>query len=151
MARPKSETPNLERALRLVVEETIQKHLARLSHGRPIGEELKEVRGTVARIERRLEALGQKVGGTRRNRPAGTGSPGRPPLYVGCKVEGCTAEHYALGLCSKHYQQSRRGKLQAASKRALGKKSRGTKAGAAKKTGSKARRARSAAAVPAQA
>ena len=149
MARPQTEKTSLERALRLVVEETIQRHLSRLSHGRPFGEELKEVRGTVARIERRLEALGQKVGGARRTRPAGTGSPGRPPLYVGCKVESCPAEHYALGLCSKHYQQSRRGKLQSAARRALAKKARAKSARLPKKA--KSRRSRASAGAPAEA
>lgn len=118
MAKPKSDKTSLERALRIVVEETIERHLSRISRGRPFGDELKEVRGTVARIERRLEALGHKVGASpRRPRAAGTGSPGRPPLHVGCKVEGCDAEHYALGLCSKHYQQARRGRLTSSRRR----------------------------------
>jgi hypothetical protein len=108
MARVKSERVSLEQALRIAVEETIEKHLSRLSKGRPLGEELKEVRGAVARIERRLAGLDTRIGGRRRT-GVRTGSPGRPPLHTGCKVEGCTNEHYALGLCSKHYQQERRG------------------------------------------
>ncbi len=109
MARAKSERISLEHALRAAVEETIEKHLSRLSKGRPLGEELKDVRGAVARIERRLAGLDSRIGGRRRGAGVRTGSPGRPPLHEGCKVEGCPNEHYALGLCSKHYQQERRG------------------------------------------
>lgn len=108
MARARAEKVSLEHALRVAIEETIEKHLNRLSR-RPLGEELKEVRGAVARIERRLAGLDARVGGTRRRGGVRTGSPGRPPLHTGCKVEGCSNEHYALGLCSKHYQQERRG------------------------------------------
>lgn len=114
MARQKTERVSLEHALRAAIEETIERHLSRLSRGKPLAEELKEFRNTMTRIERRLEGLdGQRS----RRRGVRAGSPGRPPLHEGCSVEGCPGEHYALGLCSKHYQQERRGKDEPAKKR----------------------------------
>lgn len=29
----------------------------------------------------------------------------RPPLHVGCKVEGCDAKHLARGYCNTHYKR----------------------------------------------
>lgn len=29
----------------------------------------------------------------------------RPPLYVGCKVEGCDEKHQARGFCNRHYKR----------------------------------------------
>lgn len=29
----------------------------------------------------------------------------RPPLHVGCKVDGCTEKHLAKGYCNRHYKK----------------------------------------------
>ncbi len=66
----------------------------------------------VRSMERRLDALERKVSrlAAGRSRTASGKKPGRPPLHERCLVEGCGADHYALGLCSRHYQQWRRGR-----------------------------------------
>ncbi len=107
---------DLEGALRRAIEETVSRQLGRLTRGRPLGDELRDLRGALARLEKRLASSGGTSGG-RGRRPVRTGSPGRPPLHTGCKVEGCGNEHYALGLCSKHYQQERRSKIERAAAR----------------------------------
>jgi hypothetical protein len=109
--------PGLEAALRVVIEETISRRLERVTRGRPLAEELRDLRDSLARLEKRLATLDGKSGGRGRG-PARTGSPGRPPLHTGCKVDGCANEHYALGLCSKHYQQQRRTRIERQAKAA---------------------------------
>lgn len=110
----KRDRVSLDNALRDTIEQMVARQL-RLAGGRPLEQELRELRSSVARHERRIESLDAKLG-SRPRRTGRTGSPGRPPLHEGCKVEGCTNEHYALGLCSKHYQQERRAKLERQSK-----------------------------------
>jgi hypothetical protein len=36
-----------------------------------------------------------------------SGGGGRPPLHVGCIVDGCEAKHAARGFCHKHYARAR--------------------------------------------
>ena len=36
---------------------------------------------------------------------------GRPPVYTGCKIEGCETKHYALGYCRSHWEKNRKGTL----------------------------------------
>jgi hypothetical protein len=97
---------NLDRAIRAVIEESIDRQLARLTRGRPLGDELRDLRSALGRIERRLNAGGPRSAAG----AAGRGRPGRPPKHTRCTLEGCNNPHYALGLCSKHYQQERRKK-----------------------------------------
>jgi hypothetical protein len=63
-----------------------------------------------------------RSGAGRKGRRKGEGRPGRPALYTHCTVDDCSAEHYALGLCSKHYQQRRRGRTAEAVKAAMRKR-----------------------------
>lgn len=97
----------VDRLLRATINEILEKNAAKYALSRSIEEDLKELRVLVSRLERRLAVL--EAGGTRRRRrSAGGPGPGRPALYTQCTVPGCSESHYALGLCSKHYQQKRR-------------------------------------------
>ncbi len=120
----------MARALRGVVDAAVERRLRLLTRGRAVGAELRDLRGALVRLERRCDSLARRIGaGVRRTRSRGVGSPGRPPLHEGCRVEGCRRDHYALGLCSRHYQQYRRGRLPStgagAGKRNRGRSSRG--------------------------
>lgn len=93
--------PTLKRMVSTAVQDTMQRWLLRGP-----AEELRTLRATIGRLERRLERISMQIG--RRPRGPGGGKPGRPPLHEVCTVAGCRASHYALGLCSKHYQRRRR-------------------------------------------
>ncbi len=98
---------SLDRMLRVTIAEILQKNAEKFALSRSLESDVRELRAAVSRLERRIAALG---GGTvRKGRKPGQGRPGRPALYTHCTVADCGAEHYALGLCSKHYQQRRRG------------------------------------------
>lgn len=90
-----------------VVSTAVQTALQRYAMRGPI-EEVRALRAIVGRLERRVERLAADLDGKKRK--SGPGRPGRPPLHDCCTVKACTEHHYALGLCSKHYQQRRRSK-----------------------------------------
>ena len=108
MADSTSSKVSLDRMLRTTIEEILQKNAEKFALSRSLESDVRELRAAVSRLERQIAALGQG-GALRRGRKSGQGRPGRPALYTHCTVAGCGAEHYALGLCSKHYQQRRRG------------------------------------------
>jgi len=99
---------SLDRMLRVTIAEILQKNAEKFALSRSLESDVRELRAAVSRLERRVAALGQG-GAVRKGRKPGLGRPGRPALYTHCTVADCGAEHYALGLCSKHYQQRRRG------------------------------------------
>ncbi len=107
MSEDLSRGMTVDRLLRATINDILDKNAARFALSRSIEEDLKELRVLVSRLERRLAAL-EGGGKRRRKRGAGGPGPGRPALYTHCTVPGCGAQHYALGLCSKHYQQKRR-------------------------------------------
>lgn len=109
MARSEAGKSGLERTVRGIVTAELEKLLGRGAKLPTLVEEIKELRGALDRLERRFESGGRKAAPAARRGRKSKGSPGRPPLHQGCKKPGCTNEHYALGLCSKHYQQDRRG------------------------------------------
>ncbi len=108
MADTTSSRVSLDRMLRTTIAEILQKNAEKFALSRSLESDVRELRAAVSRLERRIAALGQG-GVLRKGRKSGQGRPGRPALYTHCTVAGCGAEHYALGLCSKHYQQRRRG------------------------------------------
>jgi hypothetical protein len=108
MADSTSSKVSLDRMLRTTIAEILQKNAEKFALSRSLESDVRELRAAVSRLERQIAALGQG-GALRRGRKSGQGRPGRPALYTHCTVAGCGAEHYALGLCSKHYQQRRRG------------------------------------------
>ncbi|MCU0231939.1 MAG: hypothetical protein MUC67_11290 [Acidobacteria bacterium] len=101
---------SLDRLLRATIHEILERNAEKFAVSQSLESDVRELRAAVARLERRLATLGRGGGARRAPRP-GEGKPGRPPLYTHCTVADCGLEHYALGLCSKHYQQRRRGKV----------------------------------------
>jgi len=109
MADTTSSRVSLDRMLRATIAEILERNAEKFALSRSLESDVRELRAAVSRLERRVAALG-KNGAGRKARRKGDGRPGRPALYTHCTVAGCGAEHYALGLCSKHYQQRRRGR-----------------------------------------
>ncbi len=138
MAKRAKTTKRVDGLFRELVGELVDARLRKLDGAEGLARLLRS-------IERRLDALERKV--TRlasgsRSRTASGKKPGRPPLHERCLVEGCGADHYALGLCSRHYQQWRRGRkdLQAIvdrAKAAAGKKAGGRAPGTSRKASRK--------------
>jgi hypothetical protein len=116
MANTMSNKVSLDRMLRATVAEILEKNAEKFALSRSLESDVRELRAAVSRLERRVAALG-RGGSGRKGRRAGNGRPGRPALYTHCTVADCGAEHYALGLCSKHYQQRRRGAVKAATRK----------------------------------
>ena len=112
---------SLDRILRTTIAEILEKNAEKFALSRSLEADVRDLRAAVSRLERRVAALGRSDG-RRKGRNKGEGRPGRPPLYTHCTVDGCSAEHYALGLCSKHYQQRRRGRTAQAVKVAMRKR-----------------------------
>ncbi len=108
MAQRKSNKSSLDQMLRVLINEAVEAKLERALGGRDVLGEIRELRATLQRLERKLERSGGVAGGARKKGPGKQGRPGRPPIYTHCTVSGCNAAHYAKGLCSKHYQQLRR-------------------------------------------
>ena len=113
---------SLDRILRTTIAEILEKNAEKFALSRSLESDVRELRAAVSRLERRVAALGRGGAGRKGRSRQGNGRPGRPPLYTHCTVEGCSAEHYALGLCSKHYQQRRRGRTAQAVKVAMRKR-----------------------------
>jgi hypothetical protein len=116
MADTTSSKVSLDRMLRATVAEILEKNAEKFALSRSLESDVRELRAAVSRLERRVASLGRSGTG-RKGRRAGNGRPGRPALYTHCTVADCGAEHYALGLCSKHYQQRRRGAVKAATRK----------------------------------
>lgn len=107
---------SLDRLLRDTITEILDRNAEKFALSRSLESDVRELRAAVTRLERRVAALGTGKAG-RPRRGTGKSRPGRPALYTHCTVAGCGDEHYALGLCSKHYQQRRRGDVKAAMKK----------------------------------
>jgi len=99
---------DLAALLHETVNQLVDKKLERHDREAPIARELRRVVRAVTRLERRLETLSGRINGSRTPRSRGSGRPGRPPTHTTCTLKGCTNDHYARGLCSKHYQRRRR-------------------------------------------
>lgn len=112
---------SFDRMLRDTITEMLERNAAKFALSQSLESDVRELRAAVSRLERRVASLG-RGGAVRRGRGKGEGKPGRPPLYTHCTVAGCGVEHYALGLCSKHYQQRRRGEAAQALKAAMRKR-----------------------------
>ncbi|MBP7148309.1 MAG: hypothetical protein KBD01_12245 [Acidobacteria bacterium] len=118
---PRRPSVNLDRALRDAIAEAIDKQLNRFgdAEGRSPLEELRLLKTNLTRLQKKVDSL---AGQPRKRK--GKGRPGRPPLHEVCTVPGCRNEHYALGLCSKHYQQMRRAKIKDESRKGSKRKAR---------------------------
>ena len=108
MAKRRQERVRLDDVVREMVELVVDARLQRLTGGGSLSRRLRGLELGLQRIERRIERLAKTV--SRRPRKGSGRRPGRPALYETCQVDGCEAEHYAHGLCSRHYQQHRRGR-----------------------------------------
>lgn len=121
MAEIVSTRHSFDRMLRDTITEMLERNAAKFALSQSLESDVRELRAAVTRLERRVASLG-RGGAARRGREKGAGKPGRPPLYTQCTVAGCGVEHYARGLCSKHYQQRRRGEAAQALKAAMRKR-----------------------------
>ncbi len=106
MAKRARTTRQIEGSFHGLVAELVDARLQRVDGVDGLLRLLQALQRRVDSLERRLARIGS---GGRSGKRSGK-RPGRPPLHEACLVEGCGAEHYALGLCSRHYQQWRRGR-----------------------------------------
>lgn len=109
---------NLAGTLQDLIEQIVQREVQSSGSGAGVAQEVRALRHAVAKLERRLDSLSRRMP-ARLRRPAhgDRRGPGRPPTHTKCTVGGCTAPHYARGLCSRHYQRQRRSDLNPATTR----------------------------------
>ncbi len=81
-----------------------QKELER-SITRELNRVWKELGKVSGRSGRKAKVGRKKTGAAKGKRP------GRKPKHEKCTIKGCDRPHYAKGLCTRHYQQWRKGKI----------------------------------------
>ena len=64
-------------------------------------------------LEEQLAALTEQLGSAATEAKPQKASTSAKKADAGCKVPGCNNKHRARGYCAKHYQQSKRGTLDA--------------------------------------
>lgn len=110
MAKKATATSSADRRLQSAVNRVLKAAFEPLGGIEGLAATLRELK---AAVSRRGTGKGAKRAGK------GYKRPGRPSIHETCKVAGCGLPHYALALCSKHYQQHRRGQLKAARVKAV--------------------------------
>lgn len=98
-----NESLTFQRAVRAAVKTALEK-----LEVRGPSEDIRQLRTAVSRLQKQVDKLSDAALPGRRSKARNPGKPGRPPLHLDCTVKGCVEPHYALGLCSRHYQQRRR-------------------------------------------
>ena len=98
-------------ALKALVEAVAARVLERAERRLPSREQVNRLERQVARLSRRIESRGGRLGARR---------VGRPHTDRKCKMPGCGLQHVAQGFCSKHYQAWRRRRLRATARSARG-------------------------------
>ncbi|MDQ7008567.1 MAG: hypothetical protein Q9Q40_15200 [Acidobacteriota bacterium] len=105
--KKKTAPVSIESVLRGMIHDMLEARLAKTVGDRDALAELRDLKTAVARLEKRLDTLAERAG-VRRRRSKSARGPGRPAIYEKCTVRGCDEDHYAKGMCSKHYQRDRR-------------------------------------------